>query len=265
MLEYRHHLSLLFFLTIAVLLAVFLFANDASQAGLLFQSPVSPPDFSLTKKEVSHSEAVVGDVLTYTVTIVNTGGPAAGLVMVDRMKPEMLVTGVQPYTAPITMWDYVSGYHLFVGEAIDIPSGPLTMTLVWQVVISSMPPGGLLTNTYEMWASPQLITREAVTLVQTPTPTPTSTPTHTPTPTNTFTPTPTATPTSTPTHTPTPTKTFTSTPTATSTNTPTSTAAQPTNNPPQATAAPVATWTPPPIWPKVLPETGWMPAAGAVH
>lgn len=247
---------LLFFFAVAVLTALFLSSGgtEALQAAPVFQSnpptptatpTLPPPDLSLSQKAVSSSVATLGDVLTYTVTLINTGGPAPGMVMIDYLKPEITSVSHLTYTGPVSLWVYEPTSHALAGAA-DLPAGPVTVTLSWQVTISGLPPGGILTNTIGLWAPPQLIWREVTTLVQTPTPTATPTPTPTSTPTATSTPTVTATPTATasPTHTPWP------------TTTPTLRVPQTLSPTSQPTVTATGVWTPSPGWPKTLPETG---------
>jgi uncharacterized repeat protein (TIGR01451 family) len=247
MTKYKTSNLLLFLFVIAVLTALLLQSNDSLQAAPAFQSglptptftptatpTLPPPDLSLSEKTVSHRVATLGDALTYTITLVNTGGPAPGMVLIDYLKPEMTAVSHLTSTGPVSLWVYAPDQHALAGAA-DLPAGPVTVTLSWQVTISGLPPGGILTNTVGLWAPPQLIYRDAVTILHTPTPTATPTPTTTPTPTAMPIP-----------------------PTASRTPLPTATGRVFPPSPPtfQPTATATGVWRPPSDWPKILPETG---------
>lgn len=256
----------LLLLTLAALVTLILTRTNGIQAAPSYQSsPIGPPpDIRLSRKTVDRSVATVGDVLTYTIAIINTGGPTQqNSVMVDHLKPEMAWTGYLTYTGVMSQYFYSPTQH-GVGWAAMLPAGPVVVTLTWQVEITGAPPGGYLTNTAYIFADQRLVTREAVTFIQTPTATATPTPTNTSTPTNTPTPTDTSTPTTTPTPTDPPTSTVTPTPTSQLTRTPSSTPIlRLTNTPlPTTTLYPGGSLTPTPTgtsladWPRYLPETG---------
>lgn len=242
----RHKISnlLLFLFAVAVLIALWLSPNTPLQAAPVFQSglptptftPTATPDLQLSRKTASQSVATVGDVLTYTLTVVKTGGPAP-VIAGEFLRPELGNVINVTHTGVASFFDYSPAGHAlaWVGPMTD---GRDIVTITYQAQVLTAPVGGILTNTAQFgFLSGNVISREAAVFIQTPTPTFTPTPTDTPTPTNTPTPTATATPTNLPTV-------ATTVPVATF--------------PPTVTSHPTVTptLTRPAHWPKYLPETG---------
>lgn len=239
---------LLFLFAVAALIALLLSPNASLQAAPVFQSGLPtptntptatstptptpiPPDLSQSYKTVSQSAAIVGDVLTYTVVMVNTGGPGE-VVTIDFLKPEMGYVSRLTYTGGDDLF-YNPSAHAWVWSAQTL-TGTDRATITWQVTITGLPVGGVLTNSAGIWANQTLYVREAVTLIQTPTATPSPTPI----------PLPTATPS--PTQTPRPTVTPSATPRS----------HHPVVPPPGPATTPTVGWRPPVTWPEFLPETG---------
>lgn len=252
MTRYKISNLLLFLFAVAVLTALFLASGgtESLQAAPVFQSglptptftptatltptPV-PPDLSQSYKTVSQSVASVGDVLTYTVVMVNTGGPGE-VVTADYLKPEMGYVSHLTHTGSAEFFHYSPSEHAWVW-ANQMLTGTDRVTITWQVTITGLPVGGVLTNSAGVWANQTLYVREAVTLIQTATATssPTQTPLPTATPSPTQTPRPTVTPSATPHF------------------------HHPVVPLPGPAPTPTVGWRPPVTWPKFLPETGYEP------
>lgn len=244
MIRYKTSHLLLFFLAVAVLMALLLPPNEPLQAAPAFQSglptptntptatPTLPPDISQSSKTVSHQFAAVGDVLTYTITITKTGPPAR-LIVWEWFEPALGRFKAISYTQPSDLSFSNEGLVWNTMTA----SGLYTAQIVYRAQVMSVPPEGIVTNTANVFAfGGNRATRQAATWLQTATPFATYTPHPTPTALPTNTPVPTAPPTATP--------------------VPPVTAPQPAA-PPTLTATPApAERQPPPNWPKYLPDTG---------
>lgn len=159
MTKYKTSNLLLFLFAVAALITLLLSPNASLHAAPVFQSeaptptftptatptptPV-PPDLSQSYKTVSQSAASVGDVLTYTVVMVNTGGPGE-VVTADYLKPEMGYVSHLTHTGSAEFFHYSPSEHAWVW-ANQMLTGTDRATITWQVTITGLPPGGMLTN-----------------------------------------------------------------------------------------------------------------------
>lgn len=107
------------------------------------------------RKEVSSDEAEPGDVLTYTITVSNSGDSSAGTWLTDVL-PAQLSYASDSLTATLGTWGVEDGTITWTAE---LSGGESAMVMFGAEVSSAVPRDSWITNTVEISGPSQSLTR----------------------------------------------------------------------------------------------------------